>query len=132
MSLTTDLRSCRTLLEGDASLTEVSEFQSMREALHEQLQSTRRAELNSQRDIVQQWLSFANNETRHEDASADRHPGTGTWLLQDEKFQAWFNSDYCIEPLLWLSGKPGAGKSKVYLSMRGLLIHQEKLFWLHW
>jgi len=67
--------------------------------------------MNDRRASVLQWLSFVNMESRHEDASMDRHPGTGKWLLQEEKFREWFDNNYCAEPLLWLNGKPGAGKS---------------------
>lgn len=113
MFLTKDLQSCKSLLETDASLTEVNDIQITREASHEDFQIMRRKELDDRRASVQQWLGFASIETRHEDASTDRHPGTGKWLLQHPKFQAWFDITYCMTPVLWLNGKPGAGKSRL-------------------
>ncbi|KAH8691089.1 hypothetical protein GQ44DRAFT_636325, partial [Phaeosphaeriaceae sp. PMI808] len=38
-------------------------------------------------------------------------PGTGDWLLGNERFSSWFNPYPRTAPLLWLSGIPGAGKT---------------------
>lgn len=40
-----------------------------------------------------------------------RVPGTGDWIRKEDLFQAWMNQD---NPVLWVSGNPGSGKS--YLS----------------
>lgn len=61
---------------------------------------------------VIQWLSAYNCDTEQ-----DRHRKTrsicqdpGRWLLNRDRFQHWFNPEDYSAPLLWLSGKPGAGR----------------------
>jgi hypothetical protein len=39
-----------------------------------------------------------------------RVPGTSDWIREEGLFQAWMNQD---DPLLWLSGKPGSGKTYI-------------------
>lgn len=67
------------------------------------------AELDRKRLSVHQWLCSTNAQARHEDASRSRHGLSGQWLLKDPRFTKWFSFDFCSEPLLWLSGIPGAG-----------------------
>jgi len=67
-------------------------------------------ELNRKRLNIQQWLCALDVQHRHEDASTSRYGNSGEWLLKDSRFVKWFDFDYCAEPLLWLSGIPGAGK----------------------
>ncbi|KAF2709128.1 hypothetical protein K504DRAFT_408621, partial [Pleomassaria siparia CBS 279.74] len=40
-----------------------------------------------------------------------RVPGTGDWLLREPSFQAWLRKD---EPLLWMAGNPGSGKTTYF------------------
>jgi hypothetical protein len=63
------------------------------------------------RDVIGQWLSAGNYEADQETYSDIRneYPGTGQWLMEFDKFKAWFNPYFCTVPLLWLSGIPGAG-----------------------
>jgi len=62
---------------------------------------------------AQAWLS-AYNSTAQQDAclaaKADC-PGSGQWLLDDDRFKKWFHPTFCSTPLLWLNGIPGAGKT---------------------
>ncbi|KAH0541262.1 hypothetical protein FGG08_004267 [Glutinoglossum americanum] len=39
---------------------------------------------------------------------AQRIPGTCEWLLEAKEFKSWLTDD---SPILWITGKPGAGKS---------------------
>jgi ankyrin repeat protein len=43
------------------------------------------------------------------------HPGTCEWLLTNQKYQSWLDDSLLPEHhgLLWLKGKPGAGKSTI-------------------
>lgn len=34
----------------------------------------------------------------------------GSWLLADPRFKVWVAPIFCNNPLLWITGKPGAGK----------------------
>ncbi|KAF2135816.1 uncharacterized protein K452DRAFT_209080, partial [Aplosporella prunicola CBS 121167] len=55
------------------------------------------------------WICPSDFNTVQEDTLEKRWPGTGTWLLESEDFQAWFSSQ--STSLLWCNGPPGAGKS---------------------
>jgi len=41
-----------------------------------------------------------------------RHPGTGDWILQHEKFVNWNNS-LAKDPVLWVWGIPGSGELRI-------------------
>lgn len=64
------------------------------------------AEAKEQR--ILDWLSPTQYSQRHNDVRARRLPGTGQWLLDCEKFQAWLESK---TPIFWCIGGPGVGKS---------------------
>jgi hypothetical protein len=51
-------------------------------------------------------LSFKDMRYRH-NAISDPHPGTFAWFF-DNKFHSWLRSS---DPIFWISGKPGSGKS---------------------
>jgi hypothetical protein len=75
------------------------------------LQTDKDNETQRCRYVTRQWLSAGNYEADQETYSNVRkgYPGTGQWLMEFDKFKAWFNPSSCITPLLWLSGIPGAG-----------------------
>ncbi|KAI1321681.1 hypothetical protein F5Y16DRAFT_416784 [Xylariaceae sp. FL0255] len=67
----------------------------------------------SRRDHAIQWLAPANVEAEHA-----RHRKTrsicqfpGKWLLQDTYFRRWLDPESSTDPSIWLTGKPGAGKT---------------------
>ena len=55
------------------------------------------------------WLGTDDSPTRHADVYKTRHGDTGAWLFKTESFRQWFDLDHCIDPLLWMTGPPGAG-----------------------
>ncbi|KAH0563452.1 hypothetical protein GP486_001989, partial [Trichoglossum hirsutum] len=55
------------------------------------------------------WLNEIKFDEDHDTIYSKRYPDTGNWLVQDSRFQQWFNSQ--TSALLWCYGKPGAGKS---------------------
>jgi ankyrin repeat domain-containing protein 50 len=59
--------------------------------------------LVQKRDSVLAWLSPLDISTDHEDAYSLRHAKSGSWLLQDEKYQEWINGS--SSSLLWCYGK---------------------------
>ncbi|OAR02604.1 hypothetical protein LLEC1_06424 [Akanthomyces lecanii] len=63
--------------------------------------------------VVKEWLSFFDCEPEQ-----DRHRSTrsicsdpGRWLLEHLQFKHWFSPEFCRDPLLWMNGIPGAGKT---------------------
>jgi hypothetical protein len=67
------------------------------------------------------WLSPLQPWQRHQDIRSNRLDGTGEWLLQMDKFQAWRDGD--VNGTFCCYGGPGVGKtfirySKSHTSMR--------------
>ncbi|KAI0473906.1 hypothetical protein GGR56DRAFT_696525 [Xylariaceae sp. FL0804] len=60
---------------------------------------------------IQEWLQPLDCESRLSEIQALRHPGTGSWILEDKKYLGWKNGGQGQSPLLWVSGPPGVGKS---------------------
>lgn len=61
------------------------------------------------------WLDPADMEACHDDIKEPRKdfPDAGSWLIRNSIFLDWECQDpaHCINPLLWLEGIPGAGRS---------------------
>ncbi|RSL55850.1 hypothetical protein CEP53_006964 [Fusarium sp. AF-6] len=54
------------------------------------------------------WLTQLDFGKQHTDRLRRRQPGTGTWLIASEQFQAWLDQP---QTTLLCAGMPGAGKS---------------------
>jgi len=56
------------------------------------------------------WLGVDDRlqETERWRRSAMKHSGTFGWIEQAPEMKAWLRDD-CVQPVLWLNGKPGAG-----------------------
>ncbi|KAI3600420.1 hypothetical protein WG66_001747 [Moniliophthora roreri] len=57
------------------------------------------------------WISSLPYQEYHNHHKRDVLQGTGSWLLEDQVYMDWKNSNN--SSLLWLHGIPGAGKSKL-------------------
>jgi len=108
------------LIKNQANLIHFGKTQEAFEKAHEERSKaeeerrSRRETENRRRYLaVLEWLSPAPYEQDLERYSSVRAacPGTGRWLLDDDRFKFWFDPDYCSTRLLWISGKPGAGKT---------------------
>ncbi|KAI0258430.1 hypothetical protein BC834DRAFT_963313, partial [Gloeopeniophorella convolvens] len=56
---------------------------------------------------IRKWLSPPDPSTNHNDTQDRHHEGTSTWLVNSKDFLEWKAQG----SLLWISGKPGAGKT---------------------
>lgn len=103
----------RQLIESGASLAEVEEIRNLQRLAEKRFEEQRSEDLDRRRTAILQWLSPASSETVHERHLAARatNPDSGAWLLKHDRFEKWFDVNFCSTPLLWLSGKPGAGKT---------------------
>ncbi|KAH8662434.1 hypothetical protein BX600DRAFT_382529 [Xylariales sp. PMI_506] len=65
------------------------------------------------KQAVNSWLSPPLMESIHERhlKAREQDPESGRWLLDKPIFRKWFNPTGCITSVLWLNGKPGAGKT---------------------
>ena len=50
-----------------------------------------------------EWLSAPDFEKRHLEVYSKKHPRTGGWLLDNEKFRSWLHGPK--QGLLWVNGK---------------------------
>ena len=65
------------------------------------------------RQAIYTWLKAIEmeNEQHHFATIRSQYPNTGRWLLEHTTFKEWFDPQFTTLPtLLWLHGKPGAGK----------------------
>ncbi|KAN0103967.1 hypothetical protein V8E52_011451 [Russula decolorans] len=67
-----------------------------------------------QRD-VRKWLSPPDPWKNQNIARGSQYSGTAEWFVQGNTFSAWKASD--PSSLLWIRGKPGAGKSVLWTSL---------------
>ncbi|KAF1840937.1 uncharacterized protein K460DRAFT_410330 [Cucurbitaria berberidis CBS 394.84] len=109
--LSKNLHRHKSLIESQATIVQFEALQDLRTQSQRNYEEYNRSELDRKRLSVQQWLCPINAQTRHEDATKNRYGDSGDWLLKDPRFKKWYDFDYCHEPLLWLSGIPGAGKT---------------------
>lgn len=66
------------------------------------------------RQAIYTWLKAIEmeNEQHHFATIRSQYPDTGRWLLEHTTFKEWFDPQFTTLPtLLWLHGKPGAGKT---------------------
>ena len=57
---------------------------------------------------IRQWLNAPDATTNFNLACANRHPGTGLWLIRGDPFSRWLRE---TNSFLWLRGFAGCGKS---------------------
>lgn len=60
------------------------------------------------RQQIEKWLSPPDPSTNHNIATSLRHPKTGRWFLDSNKYRDWKAK---LNDCLWLHGIPGCGKT---------------------
>ena len=117
------LSQSKRLLESRVSLTEFEEIEHRRLREMRSLESERLRREANLRMMVTQWLSAFDCETAQEEYRERRSvcQDPGRWLLNDHNFRKWVDFEHCPNPLLWLSGIPGAGKMPFLLIRYTLL-----------
>jgi len=103
----------REWLERQANLSEIEESRKAQENVNKNFKTIFEAEDYRRRVTVYNWFRAASVEADQDHFSRIRaeYPETGRWLLALENFKNWFDTHFpSIPPLLWINGKPGAGK----------------------
>ncbi|KAI9148085.1 DNA repair protein RAD5B [Paramyrothecium foliicola] len=100
------------MIESQASIAEFEAVNNSRIAAINTFHREKAAQDAHRRTAVLQWLSPFDNNREHERLQKIRSvcKDPGQWLLNDRRFQAWFDTQNQSTPLLWLSGIPGAGE----------------------
>lgn len=100
------------LIKTEASLAEFEEVKMKHRAMMDEFHCQRQAEFDRRRTYVTQWLCAPNIQAMHEEITdAIICPSAGSWLVADTRFKKWLDPLFCHDPLLWMTGKPGAGRS---------------------
>jgi hypothetical protein len=81
--------------------------------MDEEFAQLQKANLLNQRTAVRHWLNGARVEEDYEANSKDRnqYPGVCRWIFKEKNFQLWKDFKSTTNPLLWITGMPGAGNS---------------------
>ncbi|KAJ7224555.1 hypothetical protein GGX14DRAFT_335748, partial [Mycena pura] len=75
---------------------------------------------------LKKWLNPANVGASDRDAAAQRHPGTGLWLLEEcAEFREWMHAP---NSFLWLHGISGSGKTVLSSTIIETLRGRSELF----
>ncbi|KAK9774284.1 putative C2H2-type domain-containing protein [Seiridium cardinale] len=101
------------LIKMEATLAEFEEIRRLNQTTAIEFNNMRQAELDRKRNATIQWLSASNSQVVQEEyiEASSLCVGAGDWLVADHRFRNWSDLQYCSNPLLWMTGKPGAGKS---------------------
>jgi hypothetical protein len=103
----------RNLIESQATLEQFEAIQLIRNAQAEQLRDQREEARRQRRARVRAWLAAEDMKSEQEYHSTVRQefPGTGRWIIKKRLVNEWLDLETKCEPLLWLTGIPGAGTS---------------------
>ncbi|KAK3684319.1 hypothetical protein B0T22DRAFT_493833 [Podospora appendiculata] len=108
-----NLEQSRRLIENRASFTQLEKIRDLRAGAARHFEQKKESCEARQRDKVVQWLSPFHCENEHERHRSKRSicKDPGRWLLKNDQFKCWISPDSFADPMLWLSGIPGAGKT---------------------
>ncbi|KAN0105772.1 hypothetical protein V8E52_010731 [Russula decolorans] len=81
------------------------------ETMQELVTKINQVERDKLQQDVRNWLSPPDPWKNHNLARGSRHSGTGAWWIEGDAYAEWKSSD--SSSLLWVHGKPGAGKSVI-------------------
>ncbi|GKZ21143.1 hypothetical protein AbraIFM66951_008668 [Aspergillus brasiliensis] len=101
------------LIENNASQQDLEAVRMQNLGKKSVLESARYTTAKIHSDTVRHWLSAFDIQTAHEIHIERRKvcEDPGRWLLQSLEFERWARPETSWNPLLWLRGLPGAGKS---------------------
>jgi hypothetical protein len=106
------LQKCRDCFDTEAaSFNNLEEKSRIRQQAREILEEDeKRMRITHLQESIS-WLSADDGyqASEYERISSRRHDETCKWIFQAPKMARWL-TDYSEQPLLWLTGKPGAGK----------------------
>ncbi|KAK3988674.1 hypothetical protein QBC44DRAFT_328722 [Cladorrhinum sp. PSN332] len=102
-------RHTRLLAQG-VGFVQLEELSNTRREAQQRFQIQRQDEVDRRRRETISWLNpYPSQLRKYQDARLC--PDAGKWLLKNNRFQGWFDPTFCANPLLWITGIPGAGKS---------------------
>lgn len=115
------------LIDNEAASINIFQMNEWRvKTLEESAIREKRWELE-QKQVVLRWLETKGNdqELKREWLTDRAFDGTGHWITKNGKFRAWLARRHG-NPVLWMYGKPGAGKCPSVTPHSGFETHSEK------
>lgn len=108
-----NLRRHKSLLETQSNLLYLQEYQLDRQRTQMEFEKIEQQAEQNRRISIANWLSAADSDSDYRAAASTRHetPNSGQWMLQEDLMKRWLDPKYPLQPLLWINGKPGAGKT---------------------
>jgi hypothetical protein len=107
-----DLLRHRELIERVASLHQIQESRVARLQSQASFAAMEKEQNGTKIRTISTWLSTSDWSDDQENFASKRRDvsGSGAWILDEAKVKAWLDPLSFNIPLLWLNGKPGAGK----------------------
>jgi len=99
-------------IDQEASTIDIIEAKQWRERLESQVTTKEKDRHERNRQSAIAWLALDNipQDDNREKLLRDCLQGSCDWVLTQEKVASWIKVDSKL-PVVWLHGKPGAGKS---------------------
>ncbi len=99
-------------IDQEAATIDIIEAKQWREKLASQVATREKDRLDRRRQSVIAWLALEQlpHDDNREKLLRDCLKGSCDWVLKQEKVASWVKIDSRL-PVVWLHGKPGAGKS---------------------
>ncbi|GAW11336.1 hypothetical protein ANO14919_006800 [Xylariales sp. No.14919] len=109
-------------IDQEAATIDIIEAKQWRETLASQVATREKDRIDRQRQSVIAWLALEHlpQDDNREKLLRDCLPGSCDWILKQEKVASWAKIDSRL-PVVWLHGKPGAGKSVICARLIDLL-----------
>ncbi|KAI9666681.1 MAG: hypothetical protein M1821_004617 [Bathelium mastoideum] len=99
-------------IENEKSTTAILETQDMRKLAEARFMEITQLEKRRQLSAIMEKLSPPNFQLDHEIATEQtKSSSTGQWIFENPIFRAWSNKESRANPLLYIHGVPGAGKT---------------------
>ena len=103
-----DITEIRANLSIALDVLQLNDTQRFREDVIEMKALSESLRANQISSDLRDWLSAPDAFVDHNAACEKKHPGTGTWLIEDLQFCNWLTGENSV---LWLKGFAGSGKS---------------------
>ncbi|CAM1505698.1 Fc.00g113350.m01.CDS01 [Cosmosporella sp. VM-42] len=106
------------LIAQEAAVIDIVEAKQWREKMAIDATSAEKDRLHLQRTSLRSWLSLEQppQDDERERLLRDCIEGSCDWILKTQVMESWLKAD-TKNPVVWLHGKPGAGKSVICASM---------------
>jgi hypothetical protein len=102
----------KSLIESQATVIHFQQYQSESQFNRDRIDTLVLSESQRKHRETLVWISGGQAKPDHQRHCTTRepYPGSGNWILKDEKLKNWMTEDIPKMSTLWVNGKPGAGE----------------------